>query len=216
MKKSDKHIPYFELIDAFVSDKCPICYLIEVRVNKFYENLLYENVNNPKFRDKFYKNGGFCNFHSHKLASYNDGLAVSLLYRDMVLENIDILSSGGYKKFVNDKNKSCMVCEFVSDIERRYINIFNENQSEDEFKKKFLNSKGLCVPHLQMLIKNSKAVDADIVDFHIKKYKEQYDELQIYIDSCNFTKKRVEKVSKVNEKIWRDIVDVIVGNKEVK
>lgn len=40
----DKHILYFELLDSLEFDECPICHLINRRIDKFIDGFSYENV----------------------------------------------------------------------------------------------------------------------------------------------------------------------------
>ena len=42
-----KHTAYFNLVDAFRKEGCPICYLIKKSVHQSMDTFLYENVNDP-------------------------------------------------------------------------------------------------------------------------------------------------------------------------
>jgi len=207
MKLQDKHLSYFELVDAFSKDGCPICFLIKDKVEKYFDNLLYENVNDIPFREKFRKNYGFCTLHSYKLLSYNDALAVSILYKDLlgnVIKNLELKS----KRDIH-KNKKCDVCEFIKDLEARYISIILNYINDKEFKEKFLNSKGLCVPHFGYCINNMKKIPEFFIKFHLEKYKQIFISLEKYIESNNFAKSKKIELNEEEKTAWKKIIKIL-------
>lgn len=80
----DKHILYFELLDSLELDECPICHLINKRIDKFIDGFLYESVNEPKIREDIENAKGHCNYYAWKLQSAGDPLAHSIIYGVLV------------------------------------------------------------------------------------------------------------------------------------
>ncbi len=152
----EKHIPYFELVCAFEFEECPICFLIRDKVEKFYNDLLYENVNDIGFRQEFKENFGFCVYHSYKLASYNDSLAVALCYENLLNDVVKKLKNKEKRLF--KEKRVCKVCELIKELEARYISLMFEYLNDSEFKEKFSKSKGLCVKNLQMFIEKNNEI----------------------------------------------------------
>jgi hypothetical protein len=75
----EKHLPYFDLLESFSKEECPLCRRIARAVDRFFTGLLYEGVNDVQCRARFNAVGGFCNLHAYKFVKYHDGLAVEAL-----------------------------------------------------------------------------------------------------------------------------------------
>jgi len=207
MKLRDRHLPYFELIDAFSKNACPICFLVKSRVEKFFDVLLYENVNDVQLREKFRKNFGFCPQHSYKLLSYNDGLAVALLHKDLLEDVVKNLKSK--KKKLYPETKKCIVCELIKEVEERYTKVVLEYINDAEFKEKFLSSEGFCVPHFKLCLENMKDRPIWFLDFHLEKYKDILSSLEKYIESCNFAENKKIDLTEKEKFVWKKIVKIL-------
>lgn len=86
----EKHILFFELFDSLELDECPICHLINKRINQFIDGFLYESVNDPKIREDIDNAQGYCNYHVWKLQSAGDPFAHSIIYGDLVRNAIKV------------------------------------------------------------------------------------------------------------------------------
>jgi hypothetical protein len=64
---SSKFITYFQLLDAFKKEGCPVCILLEEGAVKALDGLMYEQVNDPFTRDRLLESHGFCNWHAWML-----------------------------------------------------------------------------------------------------------------------------------------------------
>ncbi len=84
----EKHNLYFKVLESFSTKECPLCSYVTTLIENYYDNILYEGVNDFGFIKKFRKNRGFCNFHTHKLLSYKRTSEIAFvyfyLYRDLV------------------------------------------------------------------------------------------------------------------------------------
>jgi len=207
----EKHLPYFELVGSFNAKECPICFLIRDRIERYFDNLLYENINDSSFRKQFRENHGFCNYHSYKFLRYNDGLAISLTHRDLLIDMKEELKAGKIR-YSSSKKKKCIICELAKKAEERYILLIKEYLDDEEFKSQFLLSEGLCVSHYEILLAKMKFPPQWLTDFHIKKYEEILAKIDRYIDSCNFSLGDKRPLLIDGEKlIWKKVIKILFG-----
>ncbi len=215
-KKNSKHLSYYDLIEVFEKPGCPICRLTKKGIEDYYESLIYEYINDMGFRDTFRIDKGFCKYHAYKFLEYNDGLAVSLPYRDLlndILKDLKSVSKRN-KKEKKASPSSCMVCRMKKDIEKTYLSIIVDYIEDDEFVSKFVKSDGLCIPHYERLLSRMKHPPKWLVDFHVKKYREILKGLDRYIDSCNYSLgERRPKLTKKEKLVWKKVVEYIYGQK---
>ncbi len=210
----EKHLPFFNILKALKGSECPVCLLIKKSIESYFEGLLYENINDVGFRTCFNEQNGFCNFHSYKFLRYNDGLAVSLVYKDLLLKRIKLFN-GIYPITIIRKmnnSKDCLVCELALNAEKRYISEMIKYVNDDEFKNEFMKSKGLCIPHTEILVKRIKKLPKWIHDFNLTKYKELSEKLDKYIESCNVSIGENRPVLSQEEALeWRKVVGILYG-----
>lgn len=210
----EKHLPYFNVIDSFSSKTCPLCFLIKKRIERYFDTLLYEGINDVKFRKQFRENQGFCNYHSFKFVGYKDGLAVAITHRDILADFIDNFSKDNelisFNK--NKKGKKCIVCELIKDTESQYLSIIIEYLDEDEFKTNFLSSDGFCIPHYKLILENRKLIPDWFIKFQTNKYKEVLLKVEKYLISCSFSLgENRPKLSEEEKLIWKKVVETLFG-----
>ncbi len=208
----EKHLPYFKVLDSFNAKECPICFLMRSGIEKYFDSLLYENINNASFRKKFRDNHGFCNYHSYQFLGYNDGLAISLTHRELLIDMIERLEAKSIKYPSRKKSDMCIVCELSKETEVRHISVMIEYLDDKEFKSKLLASEGLCIPHYEMLSAQIKVLPKWFADFHIKRYKEVLGKLDKYLDNCNFSLGDKRPLLAYDEQlIWKKTVKILFG-----
>ncbi|MBT9169581.1 MAG: hypothetical protein DDT19_02943 [Syntrophomonadaceae bacterium] len=170
----DKHICYFNLVDALKMEGCPICRLSQRSLERFFDNLLYENVNDPWIRRRIRKSLGFCKQHSTELIKAakraGDNLGIAIIYEDMLsaaradLEKIDPLQArNSLFRLVSRKKpvskavlsellllgRNCLACEHQRLTEDSYIFTLNQFLTDTMFMGLFVESDGLCLLHLR-------------------------------------------------------------------
>ena len=57
---ADKHVHYFALEKACAHTGCPLCQIVDERIKKYIDNMLFEHVSDRGFRKQFRESGGFC------------------------------------------------------------------------------------------------------------------------------------------------------------
>src|SRR3972149_12031574 len=167
----ERHITYFNLLDASKEKGCPICFLIKNAVNKSMDNFLYENVNDPGVRKEIRKSLGYCNFHAWQLQKIGDGLGLGIIYEELLNiltdkiegchshqnKNIshvllkELLQNKAKLNYHEKSKLTCPICRDLRECEKRYITAFIEYFNDAEFHKSFKFSFGLCLPHFLLL-----------------------------------------------------------------
>jgi hypothetical protein len=207
-----KHLAYFTMIDACRSKECPICWLVKKQIENYFDTLLYENVNDIGFRNRFRADYGFCNYHTYKFASYNDGLAVALTHRDLLKMTLDGLNTRGNRYLMQQETKGCLVCQMSAEEEIRDITVICDFLHDPEFKNAFLGSEGLCLPHYRGLVKQSNVLPHWLTEFQLRQYAELLQQLERYLESCNFSLGDQRPVLTREESlVWQKVVNMLFG-----
>ncbi len=174
MKETIYTIPLNEVYEA--DCECPLCYLKTKLENEAVEYTLGAAMMEPDFRIESNEKG-FCNKHYSMLMSMPNKLPLALVLdthleelrsqldkvakkvadkknsrklfkKDSQDRNLDELLS-----FLKDTEDSCLICDKINHTMSRYIEIlFYLWKKEPNFKEKFDNSKGVCLPHLKELL----------------------------------------------------------------
>ena len=102
----DKHVNFFALQKACEKPGCPLCTIINERIDRYIDGMLFEHISDRTFRAQYRAAGGFCNRHAEALLSYRDGLAVAILGRDTLQDYIADFK----KKKIRKRKEICPVC----------------------------------------------------------------------------------------------------------
>ncbi|MDR1215921.1 MAG: DUF6062 family protein, partial [Treponema sp.] len=177
----EKHINFIELEKACAKPGCPLCVIISERAERFIDGMLFEHVSDRVFRKGYRLAGGFCAFHSRKLESFRDGLAVAILGKD-ILE--DRLSSFKKRKLWKPKEE-CPVCIERKRIENEYLTFVVQAESGEnaaELRSIFTASEGFCAPHYTKLLETAKHIPQWLVEFHQNKFNSLMERTSLFIE----------------------------------
>lgn len=214
-RRREKHIVFFRLVETCSVAECPICHLVRRRVEQYFGGLLYEKVNNPELRNRFRTVGGFCNPHSFQFMGYHDGLAGSILYRDLLGTWLDQrldfpvqLPSGVLP--------GCPVCKERAEIEMTYLALLAEFLEDEQLKQALLSSDGLCLPHLAALAErlrdDKRAIPAWLMEFQRDIVQSLVADLSTYLDGCNFSLGNARpSLTRRQELAWRRALHKVAG-----
>jgi hypothetical protein len=213
----DKHINFFELQKASAFPGCPLCRIISDRAERYIDNLLFEHVSDRGFRKAHRDAGGFCSFHSRRLTSFRDGLAVAILGRDILEDRIEHFK----KRKPWRPSKPCPICAEKERIEHEYLGFLSEcdgkDGDEEELKNVFTASDGLCAPHYGDFLVSFKKNPSWLVEFHEKKFADlkrridQFIEFSAYGRQDEFT-----KLSENDQLVWKELASVLRGNDQAQ
>ncbi len=204
----DRHIPFFELSKACALPACPVCSIVAARAAKYLDNLLFEHVSDRPFRRSFRLAGGFCAEHAEDLASYRDGLAVAILYRDLLS---DRMGDGKRRKPFRPKEE-CPVCVERRRIEDEYLGFLAEargnSEEEGELRAAFEGGRGLCLHHYLGLRSRHARLPDWLVRFHEARYAsllartDRFIELSAYGHQDEF-----EALSPDDKTVWKELIE---------
>ena len=87
-KINDKHVNFFALQKTCENPGCPICNIVNERITRYIDGMLFEHISDRTFRAQYREAGGFCKNHAKTLLNYRDGLAVAILGQGELAEKI--------------------------------------------------------------------------------------------------------------------------------
>ncbi len=158
---------YFRILDAVQKSYCPVCYYANKSVWNYIDSLLYERVNDPGTRLDMKSSKGYCSIHAAQFVRAGDAFGTTILYRDLIqLFKKDI--SEIYKNYqtepsIRDKlrnwinsikkkvsikiEKICPICSYQTDTIKMTVSLILDYLKDDDFKKIYRESYGLCNLH---------------------------------------------------------------------
>lgn len=206
MKEKIYTIPVNEAYE--IDCECPLCYLQSKLESESVDYALGAAMMEPDYRIES-NDKGFCNKHFSMMFQRPNKLSLSLVldtHLDEVRKKISKYdkqakklknSSGGlFKKsdtqvfnddFTNtlkDIQDSCIICDKINYTIDRYIDVLLYMwENDSKFKKKFDNSKGVCIPHFESLCRAStkslpKKSAGDFVSSLCEKQKQELERIQ--------------------------------------
>jgi hypothetical protein len=207
----DKHINFIELEKACAKPGCPLCTIISERAERYIDGMLFEHVSDRVFRKNFRDAGGFCSFHSQKLDSFRDGLAVAILSRDILEDRIAVFNK---RKAWKPKGR-CPVCIERERIEKEYLTFLVQADgggNGDEVRDFFTASEGFCVPHYAKLLETSKIIPKWLINFHERKFGELMRKTSQFIElSAYGNQKEFVRLSEKDQLVWKEIARNLRG-----
>jgi hypothetical protein len=210
----EKHINFIELEKACAKPGCPLCVIISERAERFIDGMLFEHVSDRVFRKGYRLAGGFCAFHSRKLESFRDGLAVAILGKD-ILE--DRLSSFKKRKPWKPKEE-CPVCIERKRIENEYLTFVVQAESGEnaaELRSIFTASEGFCAPHYARLLETAKHIPQWLVEFHQNKFNSLMERTSLFIElSAYGRQEEFATLSKEDQLVWKELARNLRGDCE--
>lgn len=200
--------------DAFNEPcECPLC--------KIYDNLEQESIDfmlGPSYMEDDIRmetnKTGFCTKHIKQLYDRQNRLGIALMLHTHMKhtgEHIEKMAKSGNiskkslfgKKeksplidYIKEIENSCYICNRIENVFDRYLKtVIHCYTHDDDFKKKFNESKGFCTKHYGMLYEyakktlNSSALNnfiSDLNDIYINNFKRVTDELEWFIDKFDY------------------------------
>ncbi len=176
MKEQIYTIPVNEAFDT--PCECPLCVLEKKLEDEAIDYALGAAMMEPDWRIESNEKG-YCNRHISQMFEVKNKLSLALVldtYLDEARSKIkdaskkfDMVSKPSLFKKSDSKeflknlsetlhniNSSCIICDRINHTMESFITtIFYMWQKDDDFKKKFEASKGLCLKHFEMLVQKS-------------------------------------------------------------
>lgn len=178
-----------DLLDACKQPGCPVCRLVNQAVDRYLDNLFYENVNDGDLRAQLRSSLGFCHEHAWLAIKpgLGDALGVAIIYHDILTNILRKLPEAGNgsqgqgwlssllgqgpnqlseqsKEIVNVLNphEPCPVCQKRDQATELYLSELSNSLKNEKMLASLEESDGLCLPHLSLAFKeNTRDVDIE-------------------------------------------------------
>lgn len=213
--------------DAFAVDcECPICQLYKKLEDDAVDYTMgpsYMEDDTRALTDK----AGFCKQHIRMVYNKDNRLGMAWVMKthfDKVINDTkSILPAGSAKELkkgieqqkgilkIDEFNNSCFVCDRINNFFDRYVDtVFYLYKDDAEFREKFKNVKGFCMPHYSMLIKKSvnylKGNDLEefvklVNDLFITNLERVRDDIAWYINKFDY---------KYHDEPWYNAKDSVI------
>jgi len=205
----ERFTTYFVLKDACREGGCPVCWLLNKSIQRYLENLLYENVNDGGTRTRLRGSLGFCRRHGSLLVSIGDNLGTSIIYEDILRHILDTLDKSVKNGFSPAR---CPVCELRQRRENDFISTLAGHIADPELRESLDQSRGLCLHHLGQLrcslteessrawLLNLHHLRLDLLRHHLSEYSRKQD-----------VQFRAEQVTEEEQNACNNAIDFLIG-----
>ena len=211
----DKHVNFFALQKACEKPGCPLCTIINERIDRYIDGMLFEHISDRTFRAQYRAAGGFCNRHAEALLSYRDGLAVAILGRDTLQDYLADFK----KKKIRKRKEICPACAEQLRIEKEFLTFIAEaednkkaetetaaNNEDIPLPEFFVKSDGLCIPHYAKLITYAKKVPKWLKNFQESYFAKLEERTSRFIEfSAWGRQKDFESLSDADKVVWKEL-----------
>lgn len=197
----EKHLPYYEIIDAFQTQECPLCFLIKKRMTQYFNEIIEEGITDKFFRIQFNKDFGFCNKHAHRFLNYANGRGVAIAHETLLAQAREALRKG---KPLMPKKNACIACEKEGTRESQYIDTFKKYLLDEGFQERLSNSAPLCVPHYTLLTKKIRIPDY-VREHQSRAYAEIHERILRAIDHTH------TNASDEDMRAWKQLLPLLYG-----
>jgi len=213
-----KHIVYFNILEA-LKEGCPVCILTTKAVRKFMDDFLYQGINDSGLRQQIRKGWGFCKLHSWQLSHFGDGFGQAIIYEDLMTRILDevekIIETKRFSKTLQifKPQDKCIFCKVAENAEKRYLSAFWDCFWEQEFKVKFKNSFGLCLPHIFGVIKIGKEIKQiqELIEMEKEKLENLIQDLREFIRKHDY--RFISEGFQKEKDVWLRAVAKLVGER---
>ncbi len=148
--------------------------------------------------------GGFCGYHAKYLEELHDALAVVLLYRQILRYELDgePIQAG----------KSCPACDYLQEKEKQVKSVLWAYINDEEFKKAFMQTGGLCLPHYRQLRGEHLKLPKWFSEYHEQQFEQLFKDSNDYVDACNYTLEGSRGDPEIHEaKVYKQLVAKLYG-----
>jgi hypothetical protein len=170
-RSQPKHLTYFALIEGLEGDGCALCALVLRALERYFDGLVYEKVNDPSIREALRASHGFCPAHGEMLRQARSALGSAIIHRDVLStiarqlkqekrppqSPIDWLQAAldtrqPQQEASLNATEACPACLHACRSEQNYIDTLLAHWDDGELQETFRRSSGLCVAHLRMTL----------------------------------------------------------------
>lgn len=210
---AEKHVNYFALQKACEKQGCPVCRIIDERIHRYIDGMLFEHISDRTFRAQYRESGGFCSIHAETLLTYRDGLAVAILGQDTLGAYLEDFR----KKKMRRYKYLCPACGEQHRIEKEFLTFLTEGngdaEADTELKQFFCASGGLCVPHYAQLVSlKGRKIPEWLSSFQEQKFQQLMNRTSRFIECSAWGKqKEFSALSDADKIVWKELAATVRG-----
>ncbi len=226
---------YFDLRDALAEPGCPVCARVILAGREALATIAAEPSSGTPARKALLPSRGLCNAHAwgiRQILEMRTGLAdaYEVLLRDRIGALHKLMSgqrSGtrqGWSGWVRSwggaalarllrrsQYRRCLACRSAERVERRDLDLILDLITDMEFARAFETSAGLCLPHLNLLLR--LAPDHPnlprLLEAQIPKVKRLHADLQDFLRQAKAPLATL--THEEHEAIWRRVLEWTAG-----
>jgi hypothetical protein len=175
---------YFDLLEGFKQPSCAVCRYTLRAVERFFASLTYENTNDYDIRGDVRAARGFCNRHTEQYLGFSDELGTAIISRDLLHTVLPALEEAMPNRLtaitgsLTDPDgrraadrvlrslaptDTCLACRRLLAAEDDYLSTLLLHLGNAEFATAFAASRGLCVVHCSLALRQSRGVRRDAI-----------------------------------------------------
>lgn len=171
-----KPFNYYDLIESFAVNACPICALTRRDVARYLDSHLYEYANTRETHANMRASRGLCAQHSQQLADYPAGvLGVAILHQAVLDELLTLTAAparanGGFSRWMGggaptladrlEPGAACFVCDALERAEALHLRALADHILEPALTEAYRASRGLCLPHFRQCLRAAPSTAA--------------------------------------------------------
>jgi hypothetical protein len=231
------------LMEASRQSGCPVCRLEGQAVERYLDSHFYENVNSTSWRSHLRASHGFCYEHAWLAVNkrLGDALGFTIIYHDIVKNLIPSFSddesatraprgrgsvlgqaTDSLRKRVEalldslTPRKRCPACEHRDETTRSLITVLLKELSSSPLREAFVESAGLCLPHLRFAltqVRDRAAYDV-LLTIHRAKLEGLKAELAEFIRKNDY--QVIQEGFGKEGDAWLRTIGMIVGSRKEK
>lgn len=221
--------PRSDLHEAYHTQRCPICALLEHSERRYIDITLYEHVTDVRWRAEVRAARGFCMLHTqHVLEIGRSALGASLVAADIIKTLRELLpttaqDSGGALSrlraaFGVDSSvaralrpkEACPLCVYLADLGRVYVGALLSDVATDEGRVAYTSSVGLCLPHLLLALQHGGAGLATLLAHQARAWQELEAELNEFVRKNDY--RYSGEISGSERDAWRRALLLLAGD----
>jgi len=171
---------FYALREALAQPGCAVCRLTNIVTERYLDNLLWENVNDPGLRRAIRRARGFCREHARKLARPGASLGIAIISRDVLQDVLKSMEDARLRRpsgslslrRVRERSKAtgatagmpslvvrlspqteCPACIQAAKMEEVYlVTLLDHFLGDDGLMEAYGRGDGLCLPHFRQLL----------------------------------------------------------------
>lgn len=219
----------YDVVRALSLPGCALCRAVDADDERWMRSFWREGKQDPKARRRFFEAGGFCREHAwllHRLlAEAGSGAAIADLYGQLAtydlrwFENMraNLDRRRRQRTPTLRRRRRCPACAFRAEALERKAHFFAEALGEEQVRKAYVRSEGLCFPHFARTVEGALAAgSSQTAGFLLDDWHDRLAELRSELSE--YDRKRDYRYASepkgVEQRSWTEVIRRYVGEDE--